>query len=67
MSYLERYTGKRRVVKRALKLKDKEHALIQETIRVRNAMRQEEVQMTGGDMGAYNAAIGMERDINGLN
>jgi hypothetical protein len=59
MSYLDKYVGKRRVIKRALKLHDKHKKLSHELNIIEDDIKLCESQMTGGDSGVY--ALVMEQ------
>jgi len=62
MSYLERYIGKRRIIKKALKIRDQ----ITKVQRQRNNLCDElnltQARMTGGDKGAYDLAVNEENN-----
>lgn len=61
MSYSERYAGKRRVIRRALKLMDRIKKMEKEQDALKNEIDVLKGRMTGGDRAAYDLVVIDER------
>lgn len=57
MSYLDRYEGKRRVIRKALNLHDKLNKIKNDMLNTEHQIQACEAKMTGGDLGAYQRVL----------